>query len=59
MFCPTCGNSLADNTKFCGNCGTKIDNNNALLGENNSDAVNDFFKEMEGKSLITFACHNC
>lgn len=34
MFCPKCGNDLAQNAKFCTKCGNNINNDSQQLDQN-------------------------
>ena len=35
MFCPKCGNEIADNARFCGNCGNQIKKADNAANEKN------------------------
>lgn len=53
MICPTCGNIVDDNSKFCGNCGNKFTNMQNSSEVNEMDAIASFLSEMEGTSAHT------
>ncbi len=52
MFCPKCGKSIADNSKFCKECGAKIENHN---NSNDKISANEFLakKEKEKEKVNT------
>ena len=42
--CPTCGNEIPSNSKFCNNCGAKLNKVCPSCGSENESDANYFFK---------------
>jgi hypothetical protein len=60
MFCPNCGNQIAENLKFCRNCGLKLGKVSQILAEENlqNQETNIFAnrKLFEKLGTISFVC---
>ena len=58
MFCPNCGNQIADDATFCGNCGTTIDQPAAEAPAGNPILNVEKAVEVPGLGKLTFNIFN-